>query len=106
MGRAKIATATSSCETKEIWSQEERLLALEQQLLEIQGDGSRILRSIKGAVPLPLLLSVGVVRIRPDGEEQPPKPRTITSHDEHHGIPNGHTMITGIDTAINHNQPR
>ena len=38
---------------------EERLLALENQLREIKTD-ARILRSVKGEVPLPLLLSVGL----------------------------------------------
>jgi G3E family GTPase len=38
---------------------EERLIALEQKLRDIKSD-ARILRSVKGEVPLPLLLSVGL----------------------------------------------
>jgi G3E family GTPase len=39
--------------------EEERLIALEQKLRDIKSD-ARILRSVKGEVPLPLLLSVGL----------------------------------------------
>jgi G3E family GTPase len=59
VGRAQVVYGDMLLLNKCDLVEEERLAALEQQLREIKKD-ARILRSVKGEVPLPLLLSVGL----------------------------------------------
>jgi len=89
---------------------EERLASLEDRLRQIKAD-ARILRSVKGEVPLPLLLSVGlfesdrVVAEQQAADQAPPAPHAdheacdhehghcVHEHDhdhDHHGHAHGH----------------
>jgi G3E family GTPase len=65
---------------------EERLEALEHELRAIKSE-ARILRSVKGAVPLPLLLSVGLFETdKVVAQQQAPAPSEDHSHCDHdHG---------------------
>ncbi|MCP9835841.1 MULTISPECIES: GTP-binding protein [unclassified Cyanobium] len=66
---------------------EERLDALEAELRAIKNE-ARILRSVKGAVPLPLLLSVGLFETdKVVAQQQAP---AAPSHDHDHGHPHAH----------------
>jgi G3E family GTPase len=67
---------------------EERLDALERELRQIKSE-ARILRSVKGEVPLPLLLSVGLFESdRVVEEQQVPAPSHAPHHD--HGEDHSH----------------
>ena len=67
---------------------EERLEALEEELRAIKGE-ARILRSVKGAVPLPLLLSVGLFESDRVVEQQQEAP--APSHDHGHDHAHDHS---------------
>ncbi|APD49046.1 GTP-binding protein [Synechococcus sp. CS-602] len=101
VGRAQIVYGDILLLNKGDLVEEERLLALEQQLLEIKPE-ARILRSIKGAVPLPLLLSVGLFESDRMAEEQAAEAAHDHSHDEHHGHDHGHHHDHGHDHGHNH----
>ena len=70
---------------------EERLSALETQLREIKTD-ARILRSVKGEVPLPLLLSVGLFESDKIVAQQltSPEPEDHSACDHDHDHDHGH----------------
>lgn len=70
---------------------EERLSALETQLREIKTD-ARILRSVKGEVPLPLLLSVGLFESDKIVAQQlsSPEPEDHSACDHEHGPSHEH----------------
>jgi len=74
---------------------EERLEALEQQLRSIKNE-ARILRAVKGEVPLPLLLSVGlfesdkVVAAQNHDTCDHDHGLCVHEHDHSHGHPNSH----------------
>ncbi|WP_254949365.1 GTP-binding protein [Cyanobium sp. N.Huapi 1H5] len=68
---------------------EERLEALENELRAIKSE-ARILRSVKGEVPLPLLLSVGLFESdRVVAQQQAPAAGDHHSHDHDHGHDHG-----------------
>ncbi|MCP9912140.1 GTP-binding protein [Cyanobium sp. BA20m-14] len=72
---------------------EERLSALETQLREIKTD-ARILRSVKGEVPLPLLLSVGLFEsdkiVAQQLSSPEPEDHSACDHDHDHDHDHGH----------------
>ena len=73
--------------------EEERLQELEQRLRQIKGE-ARILRSVKGAVPLPLLLSVGLFesdRVAADqNHDACDHDHGVCVHEEGHGHDHAH----------------
>ncbi len=79
---------------------EERLLQLEQRLRQIKGE-ARILRSVKGAVPLPLLLSVGlfesdrVAAVQDHGDCD--HDHGVCVHEEGHGHGHAHSHAHAHD---------
>ena len=89
---------------------EERLEAVEQQLRDVKND-ARILRSVKGDVPLPLLLSVGL--FESDKVSSPADDPSLDhsdcdhdhghcSHDHDHGHDHGHDHSHGHDHGHAH----
>ena len=89
---------------------EERLEAVEQQLRDVKND-ARILRSVKGDVPLPLLLSVGL--FESDKVSSPADDPSLDhsdcdhdhghcSHDHDHGHDHGHDHNHGHDHGHGH----
>ena len=89
---------------------EERLEAVEQQLRDVKND-ARILRSVKGDVPLPLLLSVGL--FESDKVSSPADDPSLDhsdcdhdhghcSHDHDHGHDHGHDHSHGHDHGHGH----
>jgi G3E family GTPase len=69
---------------------EERLQALEGELRAIKNE-ARILRSVKGEVPLPLLLSVGLFESdKVVAQQQAPAPGDHHDHDHGHSHGHGH----------------
>ena len=89
---------------------EERLEAVEQQLRDVKND-ARILRSVKGDVPLPLLLSVGL--FESDKVSSPVDDPSLDhsdcdhdhghcSHDHDHGHDHGHDHSHGHDHGHAH----
>ena len=89
---------------------EERLEAVEQQLRDVKND-ARILRSVKGDVPLPLLLSVGL--FESDKVSSPADDPSLDhsdcdhdhghcSHDHDHGHDHGHDHSHGHDYGHGH----
>lgn len=69
---------------------EERLQQLEGELRAIKSE-ARILRSVKGAVPLPLLLSVGLFETdKVVAQQQAPAAGDHHDHGHDHGAHNGH----------------
>jgi len=69
--------------------EEGRLEALEQQLLAIKSD-ARILRSVKGEVPLPLLLSVGLFESDKVAAQQGAAASKSDDHGHHHNHDHDH----------------
>jgi G3E family GTPase len=87
--------------------EEQRLQELEQRLREIKGE-ARILRSVKGAVPLPLLLSVGLFesdRVAADhNHDACDHDHGVCVHEEGHGHshPHAHDDHSGCDHEHGH----
>jgi G3E family GTPase len=100
VGRAQIVYSDMLLLNKCDLVPEERLQALEEQLRAIKTD-ARILRSVKGEVPLPLLLSVGLFEsdrvVARQKEEQARGDAHSHSHDHDHGHHSSHDHETSHD---------
>ncbi|WP_216904759.1 GTP-binding protein [Synechococcus sp. CCY 9618] len=88
VGRAQIVYGDMILLNKCDLVSEERLAALEQELRAIKPE-VRILRSVKGEVPLPLLLSVGLFESDKVVEQQAPA-TSSPGHGHDHGPADGH----------------
>ena len=73
---------------------EDRLQSVEQQLRDVKND-ARILRSVKGDVPLPLMLSVGLF----ESDKVVGTESKTTSQDSEHNHNHGHDHSHGHDHA-------
>lgn len=82
---------------------EQKLEQLERRLRELKPD-ARILRSVKGEVPLPLLLSVGLFESDRVVAEQEPAGEAH-SHDEEHEHDHDHSHAHGHAHGHSHDQP-
>ena len=76
---------------------EDRLQSVEQQLRDIKND-ARILRSVKGDVPLPLMLSVGLF----ESDKVVGTDSKTTSQDSDHDHSHGHDHSNGHDHSHGH----
>ncbi|MCT0214038.1 MULTISPECIES: GTP-binding protein [unclassified Synechococcus] len=85
VGRAQVVYGDILMLNKGDLVSEQQLQALEQQLLSIKPE-ARILRSVKGVVPLPLLLSVGLF----ESDRVVAQPATVPHHDHDHSHDHGH----------------
>ena len=79
---------------------EERLEAVEQKLRDVKND-ARILRSVKGDVPLALLLSVGL--FESDKVSAPADDPSLNHSDHDHGHGHSHQHDHGHDHGHDHN---
>ncbi|NQV11524.1 MAG: GTP-binding protein [Cyanobacteria bacterium] len=100
VGRAQIVYGDILLLNKGDLVEEERLVSLEQQLLEIKPE-ARILRSIKGAVPLPLLLSVGLFESDRMADKQAAEADQDAA-ESHAGHDHGHQHAHGHDHDHDH----
>ena len=92
VGRAQVVYGDILLLNKTDLVPEERLQELERQLLAIKPE-ARILRSVKGAVPLALLLSVGLF----ESDRVVDGPAAVMDHDHSHGHDHGHDHAHGHD---------
>ncbi len=103
VGRAQIVYSDMILLNKCDLVSEERLEALEKELRAIKGE-ARILRSVKGEVPLPLLLSVGLFESdRVVEQQQAPAPSSGHDHaHDHSACDHDHGHCEHDDTGHDH----
>jgi G3E family GTPase len=89
VGRAQVLYGDILLLNKSDLVAEEALAAVEQQLSAIK-TSPRILRSVKGQVPLPLLLSVGLFESDRVAAPQPEADHSACDHDHGHCTHDGH----------------
>jgi len=104
VGRAQVVYGDILLLNKGDLVSEQQLQALETQLLAIKPE-ARILRSVKGAVPLPLLLSVGLFESDRVVAEQSTPPDHGTPHGHSHSHDHGHSHADHHSHADTHSQP-